>query len=452
MRLLYIFLLFPALGWSQLTDELAESLRLELQEAVELNNIEGVSAAVIFPNGDVWKDAYGLISETDSITTEHHLYSGSTTKTLVSASILQLQEEGQLSIEDSLGMYIGPFDNINGAITLKQLLEHTSGIYNYTDHEDFFNTVFVAPNNLWTTSEILSFVNEPIFSPGDDWSYSNTNYVLLSMIIESVTQGMLADDFQSRFFEPLNMDQTFLGAYQNEIGPYGGMWLDANGNGSLDEFSTWNTTALLSGAWGAGGLSTVPADLAHWAKTLYGTNEVLNAQSFEQLTTGSIHQQAYGLGVVLGSYGGCTMLGHGGGIIHTTEMRYFVEEDFSAVMIINGGQYDFSDYLDIVDKVKEALIMSSSIELTNENSQVYPNPFDHVLHIKLPNASALISIDFYDITGRLLTSFDSNNLNVTNQKISIIGERVAPLFEGKVLYKLTTNEGVQTGLLFKEGF
>lgn len=398
-----LFLFATNLVHAQLTNALANDLQEELRKAVDNNIIKGVSAAVVLPNGDVWEGAYGLAGGVDSLTTDHHLYSGSTTKTFVAATIMQLQEEGLLSLDDTLGMYVGPFTNIASGITIKQLLTHTSGIYNYTNSDPFFEEVFTNSTKSFEPEEILAYVESPSALPNTQWEYSNTNYILLSMIIEAVSQDRLEDVFRSRHITPLGFETMFLGGAESAIGDYGGMYFDTNGDGSLNEFSAFNTTALLTGAWGAGAMATTPKNLAQWVKKLYGTPEVVSSASLDLMKTGTIFNPSYGLGTVIGDIDNCSTLGHGGGIIHSTRMDYLTDEDFSIVMIVNSGGYNFSNYDEMVRLVKAALMLPTNELGKHLDPTIYPNPFTDALVMELElNGSPKFMIDVYDNQGRKL--------------------------------------------------
>ena len=103
---------------------------------------------------------------------------GSVTKTFIAALVLKLSEEGVLHLGDQLARWVPHFPD-SKRITIRQLLNHTSGVFDVTEDPAFFEAQLAHPRERWTARRILSFVGRPRFAPGADWSYSNTNYILL---------------------------------------------------------------------------------------------------------------------------------------------------------------------------------------------------------------------------------------------------------------------------------
>lgn len=146
------------------------------------------------------------------IQTNHLFQIGSETKSFIATIILQLEGEGLLSIEDSLSNYLENLPPSWQNITIEQLLNHQSGIFNYTDVLE----VMVRENKFdlsktWTSNELVQLVVDKAlyFPPGSGWHYSNTNYVLAGQIIEKITQRSIAEELQSRLFTPLQLNNTY---------------------------------------------------------------------------------------------------------------------------------------------------------------------------------------------------------------------------------------------------
>ncbi len=163
------------------------------------------------PNGDIWKGVSGISHDTVEITTDMLFGIASTTKTYMAAIIMQLYEADSLKLSDSIYKWLPPFDNIDSTVTIRQLLNHTSGIYNVTNHPGYIDSVFVTGSRIWTPEEILeTFVLEPSFPPGTDYEYSNTNFKLLGMIIEEITGNEIVSELHNRITIPLELSSTFL--------------------------------------------------------------------------------------------------------------------------------------------------------------------------------------------------------------------------------------------------
>ncbi len=171
---------------------------------------------------------------------------GSIAKTLVAATIMDLYEEGLLSLDDSLHKWGIQFQHIDTNITVRQLLRHQSGVFNFTEHPDFSTTISFQPNVNYTHEEVLSeFINEPLFFAGSSFSYSNSNYTLLAIIIECITGNPFHEEIRNRFVNPLGLDNTFLPFAEPWQSQVGHLWLDISGNGNLvdyhDNFILWES-------------------------------------------------------------------------------------------------------------------------------------------------------------------------------------------------------------------
>src|SRR4051812_12945496 len=152
--------------------------------------IPGAAAAVIFPDGTIWKAGSGRSQiDPDALATARIPFVvGSITKTFVTAAVMQLADEGKLSIDDPLANWLPDYPRAD-QITLRQLLAHTSGVYNYFEHPTYNKRVFTTDKtHYWTPQEILdNFVRAPYFAPGTGYHYSNTGFILLGLVLQKVT-------------------------------------------------------------------------------------------------------------------------------------------------------------------------------------------------------------------------------------------------------------------------
>jgi D-alanyl-D-alanine carboxypeptidase len=137
----------------------------------------------------------------------------SNTKTMTAAVILQLAQENKLRLSDSVAQYVPGVPN-GDTITIAELLEMRSGLYNYTNAPEFAASLDRDPTKVWTPEEVLAiaFTRPPNFPPGTEFEYSNTNYALLGMIAEQVDGRPLAQAMQDRLFGPLGLQRTLLPA------------------------------------------------------------------------------------------------------------------------------------------------------------------------------------------------------------------------------------------------
>lgn len=134
---------------AQIPQAFANHLQYLLDSACAKNKVKGVSAAVLIPGMGVWKGSYGVSHGTVKITPETWLPIGSNTKTFTAAILLQLQEEGKLDLDDSIGKWIQNVPNVNGQITIRQMLNHTSDIYNFTNNPAFSAALNADYTKFW---------------------------------------------------------------------------------------------------------------------------------------------------------------------------------------------------------------------------------------------------------------------------------------------------------------
>jgi D-alanyl-D-alanine carboxypeptidase len=190
---------------------LAEQLQKALDDGISNYDGKGVSAAVIIPGQEMWTGTSGISHGATQITANMLFSAGSITKTFTAVTIMQLAEENKLSLDDSLYNWISSYSNIDSTITIRQLLNHTSGLYDIADNSQFFEQIFLDQNRIWTLEEILSdYVLDPYFPKGTEWHYSNTGYIILRSIIKQISDSGISDEYRSRFLLPLNLNRTFL--------------------------------------------------------------------------------------------------------------------------------------------------------------------------------------------------------------------------------------------------
>lgn len=252
---------------------------------------------------------------------------GSITKTFVATVLLQLEAEGRLSLDDSVEKWLPGLVRGNGydggRITLRQLLNHTSGIFNYTADEEFGRAYFLKDGffehryDRRTPRELvaLALTHKPDFEPGTSWNYSNTNYVLAGMVIEKVTGRPYGEAISRRVIKPLRLTATSVPGDSVRVpGPssraYSKLAETADG-------PTYDVTAMNpSIAWSAGEMISDSDDLNRFYSALLRGRLLPREQLAEMTRTVPVGgSTGYGLGLTRTELScGVTVWGHGGGI------------------------------------------------------------------------------------------------------------------------------------------
>jgi len=256
---------------------------------------------------------------------------GSLTKQFTAAAILQLQEDGLISVHDPVQNFIPDYPN--DRITIHHLLTHTAGIPNYERRRDLPQVV-QTPISL--DELIATFSGQPLdFPPGQRYSYSSSGYVVLTKIIEIVSGRMYADYIQQELFLAANMNDSGYDYLDPTLrNPATGYMLTGGGvQRAIMTDSSWPT--------GAGALYSTLGDLYLWDQALKG-NEILSESSKEAMFTPWVETgqgAAYGYGWDVGTILGHPSVAHGGGIFgFASYMARFPEDDAIIIVLSNGIQ------------------------------------------------------------------------------------------------------------------
>ncbi|UIX34583.1 serine hydrolase domain-containing protein [Streptomyces sp. GQFP] len=199
-----------------------DATRKAMDEVVK-SGVTGVVVEVADGQG-VWKATAGVgnLKTKQPRNADDRYRAGSITKTFIATVLLQLEAEGRLSLDDTVDKWLPGVVHGNGhdgrKITVRQLLNHTSGIFDYTDDLAFQLAIFLpqtfAENRYrtWTPAELMTIAmsHKPSFAPGTSWSYSNTNYLLAGMVINKVTGKSYGDEVRARVIEPLGLHGTYM--------------------------------------------------------------------------------------------------------------------------------------------------------------------------------------------------------------------------------------------------
>jgi D-alanyl-D-alanine carboxypeptidase len=239
----------------------------------------------------------------------------SVTKPFVATVVLQLAGERRLSLDDPVERWLPHAVPNGGSITARELLAHTSGLFDYDEDDEWVRARIADPGRDWSPEELVAIAvsHPPLFAPGAGWSYSNTNYVLLGLVVEAVTGRSLADELQARLFRPLGLRSTSFPSGATLDGRYAHGYFVSRPpmpfpTGTLIDVST----ILSPSAWGAGQIVSNADDLTRFFAALL-EGRLLRAPQLAAMKT-DVAASGYGLGLRIAHTACGTAYGHDGDV------------------------------------------------------------------------------------------------------------------------------------------
>lgn len=278
--------------------------------------IPGVTVMAQDPRLGLWAGSFGTANRTtgEPMRAADHFRIASVTKTFVATVVLQLVQEGKLRFSDRLYKWVPVIPN-SGQITIRELLNHTSGIRDYEDNPVLAYSIANQPLRVWTTPELvqLSLFLPPVFQPGAGWKYSNTNYLLLGIIVEKVTGHSLGYEIRRRVLAPLAMRQTSFPLADPSLPPplshgYAPAGIVGPPDNPVTDYTRWSP----SWDFGAGNMVSTAPDLLAWGPALAKGTLLGPAMRAAQRSWVRAGKGQDGLGLFRSQLAGVYFLGHGG--------------------------------------------------------------------------------------------------------------------------------------------
>ncbi len=432
----------------QFNGTLPETLDFVFDSITALTPIKGFNAALLLPDGSVWKRAKGLSKEIPApapLTTEHLMGMGSISKSFVATTLLLLFEDGLLDLGDSIGKFVGPYPNVPGSATIRQLLSHRTGINDYLNQNPAMGDAWVANlDSVWVADTILNnYVLVPNFSLDSTFSYSNTNFLLAGRIIESVTGQPWHQVVRQKLLDPLGLSHTFSYPWETSGNqPFSHVWADLDDNGTVDDVQGFGIPdeGLFSIANSAGCLISTPEDLVKFSEKVYG-GQVLKPTTLAEMQTDYVQD---GSGVLYGLGAASFPLpqnlenwGHDGDLIYKSVALYFPSEKISlAVQQNDDRSFDPTQPAPVLDasfvflNLLDAYLNWSPPSATHEfegneaDFSVFPNPASDKLSIETGEngPGELENVRIFNSIGQVL-----GNYNLTKSKAATFDiSRLAP--------------------------
>lgn len=349
-RILFSGLLFISLF--SVAQPPKERLQLKFDSLRSAGNFPGLSISIIDKRDKQWSLVSGFsdVEKNIPLTTKHLLMQGSVGKTYVAAIALMLIKEGKLKLDEKVATYLSNYDWYSripnaSSITVRQIMNHTSGVMRYEFKPDFINDLNAKPDKVWKPEELLNYVldEKASFPAGEGWEYSDTNYILLGMIVELLTG--------KKYYALVN--EKILGPFKlNDTKPTDKILLPgiAQGYAGKDnEFKLKEKVINDDGTfvinpqfeWTGGGIYSTTSDLASWGKLLYEGQIVDTALLVKDAAPAKLGRDSkYGLGVIIRQTQLGLAYGHSGFFPgYLTELLYFPNKKLCIALQTNSSDF-----------------------------------------------------------------------------------------------------------------
>jgi D-alanyl-D-alanine carboxypeptidase len=285
------------------------------QNILEAVPSPGGQMSVLEASGSSWSGSTGLARLDQPMAPDDSLLMGSNTKMFTAAVVLQLVEEGQLSLEDAAALWVPQLDE---AITVRSLLQQTSGLGEYSEHDE------IVMEQPWEPEALIALGQELSHGPPSELvHYANTNYIALGLIIEAIEEEPLDQVFARRIIEPLGLVRT--GLLVADV-PEHLAWGEG---GEWDEASLWDPSV----GWAAGAVYATTEELARFLQAVFAGELYSEELLAEQITPARWDESddegvdlSYGLGMMIVDADGVMLYGHQGGLLGFTSLSIYEPE------------------------------------------------------------------------------------------------------------------------------
>ena len=369
----------------QVPTALSDVLQFKLDSVRIEENLKGVSSAIVIPGLGTWLGVSGISHAGVDIAPDFRFTIASNTKTYTSVLLLKLQELGVLDLDDEIGTWLPGLSvpNIDPTVTIRQLLKHTSGIYNINDwigYKDSLNGGPLTPDydRYWTTDELFEMVGPAYFPKGTAYHYSNTNYILAGMIIESSTGSSFSNQLHSLILTPGGLSETYVEGEEPVPGNIAHPWDNGSVTFTTGDIFALPRTSFNSHGRTAGCIKATAQDQAKWYQYIFNGG-CLNASSINELLDvyAISPVYGYGLGMMRDSY---TFPPH---------VYYFHSGNFDNVSTT------------IIDSIHN---VSICLQINESSTSIGSKPYAHILLKTV--------LKFMDVNSGLVDSYVDASLDV----------------------------------------
>ena len=326
---------------------LARALQDVVDEQRGRAGLTGLAAAVVIRGRGLWSGGSGVANRATKapVTGRTPFPIASITKTFVAALAIKLADEGRLRLDDPLARWLPDWPNAN-RISLRRLLNHTSGVANFEQRitDPYQRAIDAQPARLWSPQRTLSYAGRPEFAPGSRWQYNNANYILAGLAIEHATGSSVARVLRRELLDPLRLDDVVLQPQERVRGTpahgYGAFTAGERRALRAGDAGLIPYDSIASSAWTGGAIVAGAESVARWGDALLRGRVLSASGRKQQLTFVPVEgaRVAYGLGVtrLLSPELGTQVLGHDGALPgFGSSLWHLPEKGVSAAVMAN---------------------------------------------------------------------------------------------------------------------
>ncbi|MFE2286385.1 serine hydrolase domain-containing protein [Streptomyces sp. NPDC059443] len=318
-------------GFVRLTPAVAARLDTAVREVMRQTKVPGVTVGLWAPGKGSYVKTFGVADKATGapMGTGLHVRIGSETKTFTVTALLQQVDRGKAGLDDPIGKYVKGVPN-GDRITLRELAGMRSGLFNYSLDPDFTKKLQADPEQAFTPQQLTaySFKHPVQFQPDEKFQYSNTNLILLGLVVEKLTGRPLQEVIEQDVLKPAGLHQTFFPTGTEFPDPHAQGYSDQTVSGRTEDVTDWNP----SWAWAAGAMISDLQDLRSWAGTLATGTLLTPATQAERLKTTpmDLPGTSYGLGI----FNVQGWIGHNGSIPGYEVLPVYLPEARATMVIL----------------------------------------------------------------------------------------------------------------------
>ncbi|MGW8780962.1 serine hydrolase domain-containing protein [Streptomyces sp. NPDC055796] len=314
----------------QLTPAVARQLDEAVLKVMSEAKIPGVMVSLSAPGKGSYVRAFGVADKATGrpIRTDMNMRIGSETKTFTVTALLQLVDQGKAGLDDPIGKYVSGVPN-GDRITLRELAGMRSGLFNYSADEGFFKALTSDPRRPFTPQELLaySFKHPVLFEPDAKFDYSNTNLILLGLVVEKLSGQKLADYINQKVVAPAGLHRTLFPFGAEFPSPHSQGYTDQTATGKIEDSADWNP----SWGWAAGAMISDLDDMKTWAKVVATGTLLKPATQAERL---KVVEALPGTGYGLGIFNVQGWIGHNGSLPGYQSLTVYLPQPKATLVVL----------------------------------------------------------------------------------------------------------------------